>query len=168
MSLHAPRPENKFDPAPSGSQQAALADIIDLGMVSETYNNEPKLLHRVRLIWQTAEVDPKRGQPFLVFQKMTLSMHKKSTMRGFVESLLGRAFVSDDEAYAFNLIDLIGINALLNIVHNIGTDGNKWASIKSVMPLPKGMPVVKVAGYARKDGTPVPVPANPIINRVPF
>jgi hypothetical protein len=44
----------------------------------------------------------------------------------------------DDEAYNFNLEDLLGDVCLLNVVHT-EKDGNTYANIQGASPLPKGI-----------------------------
>jgi hypothetical protein len=65
-------------------------------------------------------------------------MGKKSHLRPFVEGIIGVA-LKDDEAYAFDIEQLLGSPCLLSIVHEAGKDGNTYANIKSASPMMKGM-----------------------------
>jgi hypothetical protein len=50
-------------------------------------------------------------------------MGAKGNLRPFIEGFIGTK-LHDDEAYNFNLEDLLGDACLLNVVHT-GKDGNK-------------------------------------------
>jgi hypothetical protein len=59
-------------------------------------------------------------------------MGKKSNLRPFVEGVIGTG-LSDDEAYAFDLEDLLGRACPLNVVHAEVGD-NIYANIHSASP----------------------------------
>ncbi len=137
-----------FRPCPDGTAQAILVDVIDLGMVTSTYNNETKTAHKVNFVWQ---VDERKddGTRFLVFQRLTNSLHPKATLRKVVDTLMGRK-MSDDEASAgVELDDLKGKNALLTIVHNVVGD-RTYANVSTVAGLMKGMQKIKAEDYERR------------------
>lgn len=137
-----------FRPCPDGTAQAVLVDVIDLGMITSTYNGETKTAHKVNFVWQ---VDERKddGTRFLVFQRLTNSLHPKATLRKVVDTLLGRK-LSDDEAQAgVELDDLKGKNALLTIIHNAVGD-RIYANVQTVAGLMKGMKPIKAEDYERR------------------
>jgi hypothetical protein len=73
-----------------------------------------------------------------------MSIGKKATLRGILESWRGRPF-TNDELGGFDLKNIIGANCLLNIVHKPGkADPSRiYARIQGVMPLTKGMAPVR-------------------------
>jgi hypothetical protein len=87
---------------------------------------------------ETKEFKEGEGEkPFSVFREFTYSWGAKGNLRPFVEGFIGTK-LHDDEAYNFNLEDLLGDVCLLNVVHT-EKDGNTYANIQGASPLPKGM-----------------------------
>src|SRR5688572_23018431 len=87
------------------------------------------------------------GKPFLVRRRYTCSLHEKAALRGDLESWRGRAF-TDQELQAFDLESLLGVNCLLNILHEC-RNGSTYANVSSIMRLPKGMPAPTARDYTR-------------------
>src|SRR5258708_7785057 len=69
--------------------------------------------------------------------KQRVAWGAKGHLRPFVEGFIGTK-LHDDEAYNFNLEELLGDVCLLNVVHT-EKDGNTYANIQGASPLPKGM-----------------------------
>jgi hypothetical protein len=136
-----------FIPAPEGSHIGVLVDVVELGLVSTTYNGKTKSKQMVKLVWQIAEIRPDNGKPFTVSCRYNRSLHKKATLRRDLESLRGRAF-TDSELKAFDLETLIGSSSLLNVVHVI-RDGVTYGNVSSIMQLPKGMTPLEPRDYVR-------------------
>ena len=136
-----------FIPAPEGSHVGVLVDVVEMGLVSTTYNGKTESKEMVRLVWQIAETRPDNGKPFTVYRQYHKSVHKKATLRRDLESLRGRAF-TDSELKAFDLETLIGSSSLLNVVH-VTRDGVTYANVSSVMQLPKGMTQLQPRDYVR-------------------
>jgi hypothetical protein len=67
------------------------------------------------------------------FPRHSLDDHFPSHLQGFIGTKL-----HDDEAYNFNLEDLLGDVCLLYVVHT-EKDGNTYANIQNASPRPKGM-----------------------------
>jgi hypothetical protein len=138
-----------FRPCPEGVVQGILVDIIDLGMVTSSYQGETKTSHKVNFVWQ---VDERKddGARFLVFQRLTLSLHPKSTLRKIVESLRGKKFTDEEVEAGYELDELKGNSqALLTIIQNQVGD-RVYANISGVAPLMKGMPKLEAEPYERK------------------
>jgi hypothetical protein len=68
----------------------------------------------------------------------TVSLSKKSTLRSFLESWRGKQFTKEELA-GFDLFNVLGVACQINVVHENSDNGNTYANIKAVMPLPKGM-----------------------------
>lgn len=116
--------------------------MVEIGTVTETFKGELKTLHKVRITWElpleTKVFNPEKGeQPFSVSKEYTLSMHEKSNLRKDLSSWLGRSF-TDDEASAFDITKLLSVPCMVNVVHNQASNGNVYANVMGVMPLPKG------------------------------
>jgi hypothetical protein len=137
-----------FRPCPEGVIQGILVDIIDLGNVTTTYQGETKTAHKVNFVWQ---VDERKddGSRFLVFQRLTLSLHPKANLRKIVETVRSKKFTEDEVAAGYELDDLKGSNALLTIVQN--TVGDRvYANIDGIAPLMKGMTKIEAEAYERR------------------
>jgi hypothetical protein len=125
-----------------------LVDVIDLGNVTTTYNGETKTAHKVNLVYQ---VDERKddGTRFLVFQRLTNSLHPKATLRKIVETIRGKKFTDEEAAEGIELDDLKGSNALLTIVHNAVGD-RIYANVSTVASLMKGMKKITAEDYERR------------------
>ncbi|MDH5244837.1 MAG: hypothetical protein OEW98_00185 [Betaproteobacteria bacterium] len=161
MPIIAKGSPRAFEPCPAGVQQAVCCDVVDLGLRETPYGEK----HKVDIRWQTAELMPS-GQPYLVNKRYTLSLNEKATLRHDLEAWRGKAF-TDAEIEGFDLERLIGVNALLNIVHGTGSKGGVFANVASIMPLAKKMTAVKVADdYVRvQDRTTTPEPTEQVVER---
>jgi hypothetical protein len=82
-------------------------------------------------------------KPRVIGKEYTLSLGKKATLRAALQSWRGRPF-TEEELKGFELSKLLGANCLINVIHKTSDDGSKtYARIEGLMPLPKGMPVLK-------------------------
>lgn len=136
-----------FRPCPEGVAQAILVDIIDLGLVKSNYNGEDKTAHKVQFVWQ---VDERKddGTRFLVFQRLTLSLHEKANLRKVAEILRGQRFTDEEVAAGYEVDELRGAQALLTIVQN--RVGDKiYANVAGVAPLMKNMKPLEQEPYER-------------------
>jgi len=155
-----------FQPAPEGVHAAVCVDVVDLGLIEVTWDNETRMQHKVLLSWQIAE--DHNGKPYLVTKRYTLSLHLKSGLRKDLESWRGKAFTPAEEI-AFDLESILGANCLLNIQHRQAGD-RVFANVVAIMPLPRGMAKLEQRDYIRKQDRPVdagqsvaPVTADEII-----
>ena len=84
----------------------------------------------------------KDGRPFMVSQDFTFSSNEKASLRVLIEDWRGRKYTTGElkQLGGLPISKLIGQPAFLSVVHTTDDDGRVWANIKSVMPLPKGMP----------------------------
>lgn len=139
---------SSFRPCPEGVIQGILVDVIDLGRITSTFNGETKTAHKVNFVWQ---VDERKddGTRFLVFQRLTLSLHPKASLRKVVETLRGKKFSDDEAAQGFEVDDVRGSQGLLTIVHNQVGD-RTYANITGVAPLMKGMAKLEAEPYERR------------------
>lgn len=139
---------NTFTPAPEGVHQAVCCDVVDLGMESSVWDGEEKKQHKLRLSFQI-DVLNGEGKPFLVSQKLTASTHEKAKMVAFINSWRGKK-MTDQEWRTFDLETLIGVNCMLQIIHNEGKNGNIYANIQTIMPWQSKMgEPIQVRDYTR-------------------
>lgn len=135
-----------FTPHPEGQFAAVCVDVVDKGLVTSTWNGEPRERHVIRVVFQTEETLD-TGKPALASRTFTLSLGEKSALRPFLESWRGKKF-SAAELRGFDVEKLIGANAVVQIVHEEKGD-RTYDNITSVMKLMKGMTPVEPNGYIR-------------------
>lgn len=143
-----------FTPHPTGLFRMVCVDVIDNGVCETTYG--PK--HKITIRWQSDETNDK-GQRLTVQKRYTASLNEKASLRHDLDSWRGKAF-TEQEARKFDLETLIGVNAMVNVVHRAGSDGKTWANVASLAPLMKGMEKLAPApDYIRQqDRTDTPEP----------
>lgn len=79
--------KKEFQILDEGVHNAVLAAVQDLGLVPSAFYGEEK--PRVRFVWVSDEMNDE-GDPVIVLQSMTNSMHEKSTLRKTVKGILGK------------------------------------------------------------------------------
>jgi len=147
-----------FVPAPQGVHRAVCVDVVDMGLLEVTWNNQKKQQHKIRVVWQIDEAMDD-GKPFIVQKRYTLSLHEKAQLRKDLESWRGKAF-SDDEQKGFDVERLVGVSCMLNVMH-VSRDGKTYANVTAVMPLHKGMSKLEPsADYVRVQDRPTDQPAG--------
>jgi hypothetical protein len=150
--LKAPKKESSFEPVPKGNHVARLYQIIHIGTIPTVWQGETKMVDKVRLTFELCEEKKvfKEGdepKPYSISRMFTLSMGQKSHLRPFVEGFIGTA-LSDDEAYAFDIEELLGEACLLNVVHET-KEGTTYANIHSATQLPKSMKAPELFNEAK-------------------
>ena len=143
------RNDFNYLPAPSGSHAAVCCDVVDLGEMDNKWQPGKKQ-PKVRIAFLIDE-NMDDGTPFLVSSMFTASLHNKATLTKFLESWRGRGFTAE-ELEGFDLEKLLGVPALLQIVHK-EHDGRVYANVQTVMALPKSMtpPVIGPDFVRKKD-----------------
>jgi len=129
--------KGNFVPAPAGTHAAVCVDVEDLGQVKITYADNTTEKHMVYIHWQIDEINDE-GYPFRVRKRYNLSLHDKASLRKDLEAWRGRAFTAE-ERKAFDLETLIGVPAMVSVVHNPGRTGGMFANVQAIMRLAKGM-----------------------------
>lgn len=144
-----------FTPHPEGQHAVVCVDVHDLGMVETQWG----MKHKVDVWWYGGidktddagnEVTDDDGNPIhlLVRERYTLSLHPESNLRKDLERWRGKRFTAEEER-GFDLENLIGVPAFVQIVHN-ESNGNIYANVESIMKLPKGTDAPDVpADYVR-------------------
>lgn len=133
-----------FTPHPAGTFAAVCVDAIDVGS-QRAYDGKLKPL--CDLVFQTGEL-MENGAPYNVRRRYTQSTHKDSSLRHDLESWRGRPF-SKEELDNFDLEVVVGASCLLVIVQR-ETNGNLYANIEAILPLPKGTATPSAYGYIRQ------------------
>lgn len=129
---------------PAGSHVARCYGMIEVGTVEQVYQGETKKAHKVIIDFELPletsvfrEGEPEK--PFVISKEYTLSFHEKSTLRAHLSSWRGKPF-TDAEAANFDITKLVGVPAMVNVIHKASADGTKtYANIASISPMPKGL-----------------------------
>ena len=140
--ITAKNTQTTFDLTPAGNHVARCYSMIEIGTVEENFKGEPKTLHKVRISWElpseTKVFNTEKGeQPYSISKEYTLSMHEKSNLRRDLQAWRGKAF-TEDEANAFDITKLLGQPCMVNVVHEASKNGNTYANVSGITPLPKG------------------------------
>jgi len=144
--MKAPKTEGKkFEPVPAGNHVARVYRIIQIGTITEQYQGEDKEMNKVMVGFELPNEtkvfkEGEEAQPYVISREYTFSMNEKANLRKMVEGLLG-VVLTDEEAEAFDLTDILGKACLLNVVHKKSATGNVYALIQGASPIPKGMDV---------------------------
>ena len=123
-----------FNIIPEGMHQAVCYGVYDLG----THYNERfgKNSHKVLIMWEVPDVPININGvdlPSAISKRYTLSLHPKATLTKDLESWRGKSF-STDELNGFDLEKLLGVNCMLQIIHNV-TERGTYANIQTIVPL---------------------------------
>lgn len=127
----------QFPPTPEGLHQATCYGVIDIGTQhQEKWDTD---VRKVVVVWELPEqrIDVDRdGQkvslPRAISKIFTLSLHQKSSLRKYLTSWRGRSF-SEKELKGFNLENLLGVKAQLQIIHQHKAD-RVFANIEAIIP----------------------------------
>lgn len=139
-----------------------------------SYAGEEKKQHKIRVVWQIAEQNPRTKKPFEVSKRYTLSLHEKAGLRKDLEAWRGRAF-TEEELQGWDVEQILSVPCLLSILQTPKPNGEIWANINSIMRLPKGMEAPRVHDYVRvkdrkddSNGIAQPDEYVPTDDEVPF
>jgi len=130
--------QKEYFKVPAGTSQGACYDVWDLGWQRSVYQGEEKVQHKIVIAFEIDEAIPSgeyAGKRMTINAWYTLSLHKKSTLRAVLESWRGRPF-TEEELKGFDLEKLIGVNAMLGIIHKGEGDAAK-VRISSISKLIK-------------------------------
>lgn len=139
MSLSVSDTGSGFELPPAGVHPVRCFALIDLGTQTSNWQGketrQAKVQFRFELLGDDRMSD---GRPYLITRRLTASLSEKATLRALLKSWRGRDFTPAELA-KFDLKSVVGAYALANIVRE-DRNGNAYANLASLMPLPKGMP----------------------------
>lgn len=145
-----------FTLVPVGNHVARAFSVVELGTIENNFTDPAGKVHEKRdkmlrigfeLVNTSHVFDEEKGpEPFVIEAEWLYSMHKKANMRKSLHSWRGEP-LTEAEAKAFNIVKLLGpadfdgAACLVNVIHTESKNGNKYASIASITPIPDGTPV---------------------------
>ena len=129
-----------FELVEAGNYHAICYRYYDLGKQRLEFEGKSKDVHRVLITWELPEerieIDV-QDLPRVISKEYTLSLHENATLRQHLETWRGRKF-SKEELKAFSLLNILGKNCMINVIHNTRND-KTYANVGSIAPLMKGM-----------------------------
>jgi hypothetical protein len=121
----------KVDDSPKlmlpGEHKARCISVVDLG--THKMKKYGIWLHKMMLELEMPEVKKPDGECCTIEIVCTLSMHPKSRLRRHIELWRSKVF-TDQEAEEFDIFELLGVTAIINVINN-----NGYAEISSLMLL---------------------------------
>lgn len=140
LSVKANNTTVSTDIPESGQHLAVLIGVIDLGTHDDTYQGKVKKAHKIFLLWELPDTKQSgTTNNHLIGEEFSLSFHKKSNLRIFVEGWRGSAFAENEE---FDPKSLLGKQCVVNIEHKTNKAGDRtFAKLKSAARPMKGQTV---------------------------
>lgn len=143
--MKAPVKNTDYAPIEAGTYIARCYSVVDLGTHNEEYQGTFSDKQKVRITWElpteTKEFTDKDGNtktaPLVIGKEYTLSMGSKANLRKDIQSMIG-AILTDAEAEAFEIFDLVGMECQLSIAHKTSKQGKEYAVVQSIAKLMKG------------------------------
>lgn len=138
-------PTKTYEKPESGLYHGVLADIVDLGMQTTTFNGQARTVPMIRFVWFLNAIG-KDGKQLSVAQRFNASSdHEKSNIFKTLKMILGQA-----PAKGFDLELLIGQVRKILINRERSADGTKdFANIMGILPADPGAIVAPPVDFIR-------------------
>jgi hypothetical protein len=138
----------QFEKPNSGMFHGILADIVELGPITTSFNGQSKTQEMVRFVW-FLNINGTDGKQLSVTARYGVNLHEKSNLYKAVKQIIGGA-----PSLTFDLATLIGSVRQLFIVRDIQTDSNgqvvkDFANIQGVAPAQPGVTVGVPSDFVR-------------------
>lgn len=131
------------NPSP-GIHQAVCIDWIDLGLQETEYGEK----HRVQLLFQL-DANKTDGSPMRIGRKFNATIAEKSSLRASLKSWRGADLTAEEREH-FDLEQLIGAQAQVNIEEFAKTGGGTGTAIGAILPPADGQEIVPDEHYIRR------------------
>ena len=133
---------SRYPPPTEGSHVCICSSVVDLGLQEGRYGQK----REVHLAFEVTDEsnswvgkDGPHTQPKRVTTTCNVTLSEKAKLREYAEGVIGRR-LTDAELRECDLVGLLlGKACLVNVVH-VESNGNMYANISSISPLPKSMP----------------------------
>ena len=122
--------KKQFEPHPEGQHEGVVLAFEDLGDQEVTFNGKTEIKHKGELRIQSFDHILADGEAAIVIERVNFSGSKKSKLRKFRESILGRR-LEGDEPWAIDTAELVGIGVDYVVIHNI-TDAGVYANLDGI------------------------------------
>lgn len=139
----------QFEKPNSGMFHGVLADVVDLGLVTTTFQGVTKTQPMVRFVW-FLDANGTDGKQLSVAARFNANLHEKSNLYKSVKQILNGA-----PSATFDLASLIGQTRQLFIVREKSQDGTKdFANIQGIAPAAPGKVVAVPQDFVRDENKP--------------
>lgn len=141
-----PKGGQKHDPIPAGMHHGICYAIVDIGTQPQTGKYPSR--RKVIVSWELPDIrielerdGKKESLPRVISKRYGFNLSDRGNLRPMLEAWRGRKF-TQEELDGFDLEKLVGVNCLLNVIHEQGrNDPSKtYEEVQTVNPLPKAMP----------------------------
>lgn len=139
--------QSTFKPVPPGSHLARCYRIIDLGTQVSSYLGVEKSQHKAMFQFEVHGEDEdgnplvtSKGEPMSISKNYSVFLGQNTSLRADLESWRGKPFTKE-EIEGFNLANVLGHWCLITVIKTTGKDGNEYANISAISPVPKAMKV---------------------------
>ena len=130
---------------PQGLYLSVCCAVFDVGTQDLVFEGHHKDVHQVIIVWElpecrmTIEAEGKKIEiPRVISRTFTLTWDNRGHLRKLLESWRGQAFTKEQIEANFDLGNLVGVAGQLQVLHN-EKDGNTYANVDVVLPMPKGI-----------------------------
>ena len=142
-----------FTPVPEGMHLARCYRIVDMGTQAGEYQGKPTMAYKVMLQFEVhgennegKKLVTAKNEPLSISKNYTLSLGDKANLRKDLQAWRGRQFTMD-ELKGFELKNVLGAWALLNVAKAAGNDGKEYTNIVAINPVPKMIKNTIPAGH---------------------
>ena len=132
----SPSNSKPFEIAPEGPTIGRCYRVIDLGTQVTTWQGETKQTPQLALFFELPNEQTTEGKPKIITGIYTCSLGEKSKLRPVVSALINANL--PDYFEEFDLKQILGKVAIIDVVHKPRKDGGTSAYISSVGKLLKG------------------------------
>lgn len=132
-----------FTPVPNGMHLARCYRIVDLGTQKSEYKGQTKFQHKAMLQFEVHGEDESgaplvttKKEPLSISKNYTVSLGEMATLRHDLQAWRGKEFTAD-ELRGFELKNVLGAWAMLNVAKATGNNGKEYTNIVGINPVPK-------------------------------
>ena len=137
MTLMARNEGGTFTLAPAGTHVARCCWVIDLGLQDGTYGIKSQVLLGWELPYEQIPDGDRKGEPFFVSKRYTVSLNEKANLRRDLEAWRGKKFTKK-QLDGFSLDAIAGQPCQVVVSHKDREGGGISTKVESVTAMPKG------------------------------
>lgn len=137
-------PQSDWENPSLGVHKAVCVDWVDLGLQETEYGEK----QRVKLVFELDE-NKTDGTPIRIGRKFNATIAEKSALRASLKSWRGADLTAEEREH-FDLEQLIGAQAQVNIEEWTKTGGAKGTKIGAILPPADGQDMVPDADFTRR------------------
>lgn len=152
------RSGKEFEKPETGMYHGVLADVVDLGDVTTTYDGKSKTQHMIRMVWYLDCLGKDKvnfpdtfGKQLSVAERFNLSLDERANLYARLKQILNTAPPPE-----YDVEQLIGITRKVFIIRETGDNGKEYANIKGISAADPSVTVSIPQGFQRRSAKPAP------------